>query len=113
MSNRFGCIDNISELIKILPEFRFWIPNTFTPDGNGRNDVFMPVTFGLLHYDCEIFNRFGESIFKSKNPEEGWSGRYKDLDTPQGLYTWKITLKNRATQESETRLGYVVLIRNP
>ncbi|PBQ31766.1 hypothetical protein CNR22_08275 [Sphingobacteriaceae bacterium] len=113
VTNQFGCSDSISDLVKILPEFRFWIPNSFTPDDNGRNDIFMPVTIGALNYDFEIFNRWGQRIFKTTNPEEGWNGSYKGLESPQGIYAWKITLKNVATQKSETHLGHVTLIRNP
>lgn len=111
--NQFGCIDSVSDVVRILPEFRFWIPNSFTPDENGRNDIFKPVTIGALNYEFEIFNRWGQRIYKTSNTEDGWNGSYKGLESPQGIYVWKVTLKNAASQKTEKYLGHVTLIRNP
>lgn len=111
--NTFGCVDSTSDFVKITPEFRFWIPNSFTPDDNARNDVFMPVTIGVINYEFLIFDRWGEKIFKSTSSEEGWNGSYKGLECPQGIYTWKLKFTNVATEKEETHLGCVTLIRNP
>ncbi len=111
VENGYGCIDSVSDIVKILPEFRFWIPNSFTPDDNSRNDLFKAVTIGVRDYTFEIFNRWGERIFKTSNPEDGWNGFYKGYECPQGIYVWKISFKNVVSEETETHLGHVTLIR--
>ena len=112
VTNGFGCTDSISDIVKILPEFRFWIPNSFTPDDNNLNDLFMPSTYGLHHYQFQIFDRWGERIFNTYKTDEGWNGIYKGAACPQGMYVWKINFTNVVTDQMETRLGYVMLLRN-
>lgn len=113
VTNSFGCMDTSYETVKILPEFRFWIPNSFSPDNNGRNDVFMPITFGLTNYSFEIFSRWGQLIFKTNNVEEGWNGTYKNTESPQGIYVWKASYRNPVTDQYEQKAGHVTLLRNP
>lgn len=111
VENGFGCVDTLSDLVKILPEFRFWIPNSFTPDDNARNDVFKPIMIGTREYTFEVFNRWGERIFKTSDTEEGWSGFYRGYECPQGIYVWKISFQNVVSEQRETHLGHVTLIR--
>lgn len=111
--NSFGCSDTVSDIVRILPEFRFWIPNSFTPDDNSRNDVFKPVTIGISQYEFQVFNRWGQRIFKTNTVDEGWNGTYKELECPQGIYVWKISFKNVLSEETELHLGHVMLLRNP
>jgi gliding motility-associated-like protein len=113
LENQYGCLDTLSSLVKILPDFYFWIPNSFTPDGNGLNDVFMPLTLGTLNYEFEIYNRWGARIFRTENTKEGWNGSFKNEACEQGVYTWRITYKNILTGRSEQRIGNVNLFRNP
>ena len=113
VTNGFECSDTLSDFVKILPEFRFWIPNSFTPDANNQNDIFKPSTIGILNYRFELFNRWGQRIYMANNPDEGWDGSYKGLESPQGIYIWKISFKNVVTEETETHVGHVTLIRSP
>ncbi|WP_317899523.1 PKD domain-containing protein [Aurantibacillus circumpalustris] len=113
IKNTFGCSDTMTDVVKILPEFRFWIPNSFTPDDNGQNDVFKPSVIGIQQYQFELFNRWGQRIFLSKNPEDGWNGYYKGLESPQGIYIWKISFKNLVSEKTESHVGHVTLLRNP
>lgn len=113
MVNSFGCMDSTSDIVHILPEFRFWVPNAFTPDDNARNDFFMPITIGVSQYHLEIFNRWGQRIFQTTDPETGWNGTYKGTESPQGIYIWKVSFKNLASDKTEEHLGHVTLIRNP
>lgn len=111
--NGFGCVDSTSQIVRVLPEFRYWIPNCFSPDENGLNDFFMPVTIGVSNYEFMIFNRWGQNIFKSTTPEEGWNGKYEELECPQGIYIWKLSFKNIVSDKTEVHLGNVTLLRNP
>ncbi len=78
-------------------------PNAFSPgseakdgwrqDGDVSNDVFLPVYRGVDEYKLEIFNRWGEKIFESKNPDFGWNGYVNGKLAPQDVYVWKVTGK--------------------
>jgi gliding motility-associated-like protein len=99
-------------LVKVLPEFRFWIPNAFTPGNkDGLNDVFKPIAIGVEDYTFLIFNRWGEQIYKTNDPESGWNGTYKGKPCTDDVYIWKCEFKNIVSQENESHVGHVTLVR--
>lgn len=112
VNNKYGCYDTLPQIVKILPEFRFWIPNCFTPDGNLLNDNFMPIAIGIINYEFDIFDRWGEKIFSTKNPKQGWNGNYKGKECKQEVYVWRITFKNIVTEKNEVHYGHVTLLKN-
>ena len=72
-----GCTDTASTIISLTEELIYYIPNAFTPDGLGVNNVFKPEVFsGIDIYDfrLQIFNRWGEIIFESFDPLGSWDG---------------------------------------
>jgi gliding motility-associated-like protein len=98
--NQFGCSDTAHDQIKVVSDIQY--PNAFTPNthgGNGgsfrtddySNDVFFPYTAyeGVTGYDLQIFNRWGELIFESKNVLQGWDGYFKGKLCQQDVYVWK------------------------
>src|ERR1041384_3504677 len=74
VENQQGCRDTMIKYIKIESDFSIYVPNAFTPNGDGLNDVFLPVTRGVKKYSLELFNRWGERIFFSREPMIGWDG---------------------------------------
>ncbi|HNW97406.1 MAG TPA: gliding motility-associated C-terminal domain-containing protein [Bacteroidales bacterium] len=96
--SQFGCIDSISKTIIVNPEFTFFVPNTFTPNGDGVNDYFYPVGegFDLNNYEMDIYDRWGEIVFKTNNYYEYWDGKKmgKSDVAPQGVYSWIVELKD-------------------
>ncbi len=112
VTNKYGCSDHIKKEIKILPEFRFWAPNAFTPDENLLNDYFMPIAIGVTDYQFDVFSRWGELIYSTKNPQEGWNGSYKGKGCEQGIYAWQVTFKNLVSFNNEVHNGHVLLLRN-
>ena len=109
-----GCIDTAMTSIYIKDDLIFYIPNTFTPDGNKYNQTFQPVFstgFDPYNYTLIIFNRWGELIFESHNSEIGWDGTYGDELMQDGTYTWKITYVIKETQETKEIIGHVNIIR--
>lgn len=93
----------------------FYVPNAFTPNGDGDNDHFAPVINDITNYTFQIFSRWGELIFSSSEPSEGWDGRTPNgTDVGVGVYVWEL----QYTQITETgeaqdfaRRGMVNLIR--
>ncbi len=112
IKNRFDCENQITKDVKILPEFRFWVPNTFTPDDNGLNDVFMPITVGVLDYSFELFDRWGEKIFSTNDPMVGWDGKRKGKKCKQDVYVWKISFKNEVDLRYYHKTGHVLLLND-
>ena len=85
------CKDTLSQIVHIRSEIAFFIPNSFTPNGDGINDVFVPKGFGISddNYSLMIFNRWGELVFESHTKESGWDGSLNGDPLPMGIYVWR------------------------
>lgn len=115
-STSMGCIDSNS--ISIAPQRGgiYYIPNSFTPDGDGYNQVFKPQFtsgFDPWNYNLVIYNRWGEAIFESNNLEVGWDGTYglSGINVAAGSYTYKINIKVPQNDLKMTITGHINLIR--
>lgn len=109
VKNSYGCSDTVVKAVRIEYDFAFYIPNAFTPNGDGLNDVFMPVTKSIKLYTMQVFNRWGELIFQTSDPYQGWDGSFKGERCAQGVYNWKITLST-LSGEAKTYMGQVSLL---
>lgn len=110
VTSEYGCMDSICRPIKFYSDLLVWVPNTFTPDGDEFNNQFKPVFSKdrmIENYTLMIFNRWGELIFESHNPEIGWDGTYHGEFVKDGTYTWKIDLKDGLKNKSEQFIGHV------
>ncbi len=87
------------------------VPNSFTPDGDGLNDLFVPVyDCDLAAYELLIFDRWGEQIHTSADPLAGWDGRTQGRWAIDGVYVWMLRYRARGEQAVE-RVGHVTLLR--
>ncbi len=114
--NEVGCFDTASIDIHVFEELIFYVPNTFTPNDDEKNQTFYPVlSQGMkrTYMEFYIYNRWGELVFESHDPAYGWDGTYGPdaLDCPIGTYTWKLKLETLQTQEILDFHGHVNLIR--
>jgi gliding motility-associated-like protein len=112
----FGCVDTAIRVIEIKEELLFYVPNTFTPDGDNLNNTFQPVFvngFDPQGYTLYIFNRWGQIVFESHDTNFGWNGRYGvDGDFAQdGTYSWKIEVKDEHSANREMFIGHVNILR--
>jgi gliding motility-associated-like protein len=106
--NPYGCKDSITKTVYIEPLVTFFMPNAFTPNYDNRNDLFRGTGFwyGLKGYHLTIWNRWGEQVFESSDPEEGWNGLKNNAGepAPEGRYLFDlqyITPKGeRVTQQN-------------
>ena len=93
----------------------YWVPNTFTPDGDQYNQTFLPVFYSGIDpyaYDFYVYNRWGELIWENHDFQFGWDGTYNDgMKCPDGTYTWKIRFKLINNDEKQTIHGHINLIR--
>lgn len=112
-TNDEGCSDTICKELEISDEFLLYVPNTFTPDGDGINDFFGPSLLGVSPegYEFLIFNRWGQLIFESNSLNDTWDGTYQGADAPIDTYVWKIKIDQTAESNFEKLTGHVNLIR--
>jgi gliding motility-associated-like protein len=112
-----GCVSNPQNFvvtIELCPNELFYIPNAFTPDGDERNNTFKPIiTSGvdLFNYSFYIYNRWGQVIWESYNPNTGWDGTFNAIMCQDGVYTWKLRFKTPKTDEIKQFIGNFTLIR--
>lgn len=109
-----GCPDTMTQYIDVVPLESFFLPNAFTPNGDGRNDLFKGVgsLFGVKSFQFSIWNRWGELVFETKDPKEGWNGRALNVgrDVPAGVYVYKIHYINPRGKLVDKK-GYATLVR--
>lgn len=114
VSTEFGCTDSTTIGIQVSGDPIYYVPNTFTPDGDQFNNVFNPIFttgFDPTAYNLSIYNRWGELLFESLSHEEGWPGYYGGLKVPAGTYTYTITYFDKKENRLKVLEGHVNLIR--
>ena len=94
------------------PEYRFWIANSFTPNGDGINDKFAPTLMGVKEYDFQIFNRWGQLVFHTTDPKGAWDGRVKQGNpiSHTAVFAYRILLLD-VFGEYHNFHGHVTLLR--
>lgn len=107
-SNDAGCSATDTVTVTVLPEPRFQVPNIFTPNNDDRNDVFKPVFKGdiFTNYSLVVYNRWGNEVFRSTQPTQGWDGG----DAPSDVYVYMLRyelIDGKSGQEK----GEVTLLR--
>ena len=115
VASPFGCVDEACRAVEVVGEVQVYVPSGFTPDNDGINDAFLPSVAPLEQvedYRLEVFNRWGECVFVTTDPEQGWMGGYTSGTHFAGneVYNWVITID---TQLSPPRrmVGQVTAIR--
>ena len=101
-----GCSNAQTVIVKVVKDFI--VPNTFTPNGDGINDYWVIDNLYLYPtHHVQVFNRYGQVVFESKNYTEFWDGKYKGKPLPAGTYYYIIDLDGQRT----TKKGYVTIIK--
>jgi gliding motility-associated-like protein len=114
--NEIGCADTAIQTIRVNEDVVFYVPNSFTPDDDSYNPVFLPVfTSGYdpMDYRLLIYDRWGEIIFESLNAKVGWPGTYGvggEL-VQDGTYVWTIEFKSTIDGSRIKKNGHITLIR--
>lgn len=112
VTNEAGCIASISNPVISYPPFTFYIPNAFTPNGDGINDRFRGIGQGFVTYEMEIFNRWGEMIFFTDNYRNPWGAedRKRMEEMQSGVYVYKIRV-GLPTGDIREFIGRVTLVQ--
>ena len=112
-----GCVSNpeqTSIIIERCPQSLIYIPNSFTPDGDEHNNIWLPVMtsgFDPFDYNVSVINRWGETIFESNDPNQGWDGTYKNRMSDQGIYVFRIRYGLLENDGAKEIYGHINLIR--
>lgn len=112
VANQYQCKDTAYMQVEIGPEFVFYIPNAFSPNGDGINDIFTGKGIGIEKFELWIFDRWGEMIFYSDDITKGWDGKVhgKSGIEKQDVYIWKVKLKDVLGKKHDY-VGHVTLLR--
>ena len=113
-STNTSCSDTAVTWIDFPEEVVYFIPNTFTPNGDEFNNVFKPIfTSGYdpQNYLFTIYDRWGQVVFESKNPTVGWDGTYGDKLLGNDTFVWKLGFKEKVTDNEHHNTGHVNLVK--
>lgn len=109
-----GCQDTTVQIIDIIPKVVYYLPNAFTPNNDTRNDLFFGKGFflGMKNFNMTIWNRWGELIFETGDPNDGWNGRKNNsgADSPQGVYVVIVTYTGPRGEDVQLK-GFATLIK--
>lgn len=109
-----GCKDTTFQIIDVEPKVTYYLPNAFTPNNDDVNDFFLGNGYlvGLTGFEMSIWNRWGEKIFQTKDPTEGWNGRKNNVGvmSPNGVYVCVVHYTGPRGQKIEIK-GFATLIR--
>jgi gliding motility-associated-like protein len=106
--NALGCSNTNTVVVEVIPTL--YIPNSFTPNGDGENDVFRPVFSGFNKMKMSVYNRWGEEIYSYDSLEGGWNGKFKGEACPNGYYAYLLTATDNRGKVIE-KAGSVLLLK--
>jgi gliding motility-associated-like protein len=118
----YGCSDTtiVTSAVHVQKGGQVLIPNAFSPNlagsvgpggsSNGKNDVFLPLTRGVVEFELLVFNRWGELLFESRDPAMGWDGYYNGKLCAQDVYVYRLTAMYESGEKT-VRVGDINLIR--
>jgi len=112
--NEFGCSRTAKEVIRIENDYNLLAPNTFSPDGDGLNETFIPKALEIYPYPftMTIYDRSGKMVFQTTDANRPWDGLYTEdlMPAPAAPYVWVVNLTNEKG-EPETYQGTVLIKR--
>ncbi len=106
-----GCITIDTQLVKVVKNISIYVPNSFTPNKDGLNDVLRPVMYGIkeLNY-FRVYNRWGQLVFETQDPKQGWDGRQRSAPAEMQTVVWMLEAIG-ADGKTYRAKGSTVLIR--
>ena len=108
-----GCIDTIARYMTVTDDFKVYIPNSFTPNGDGLNDLFLVKGSGMKTegFSMEIKDRWGNTVYSSADITAGWDGRVNGLNAELGNYIYRIRAVGMNGEGRKEFVGHVTLMK--
>lgn len=110
ITNSYGCVDSMLKQVYVSPRYMLLIPNAFTPNGDGKNDLFLVQGSGVKEYSISIYNRWGSLIFFTNDITESWDGTVSGQPAGKGIYVYHTYFRDENDEVSE-QTGSINLIR--
>ena len=110
VTNLHGCIDSVWSRVEVEQGTAIYLPNSFTPNDDGSNDIYRPVYYNQRTIKADIFNRWGELVFESQDLLKGWDGYYRGQLSQQDVYVYQCWIRFVDNHETE-RMGDLTLFR--
>ena len=89
-----------------------YFPNAFTPNGDNNNDIFKALFVDdVASYELQVYNRYGQVVFKTNDKSTGWNGKFNTIDQPNGMYVWIAKYSTLSKAELKEVKGTINLIR--
>lgn len=114
VTHEAGCKDSISKELDFRPEITWFMPNAFSPNGDGVNDDFLGkgFLFGASNFKMAIWNRWGELVFETSNPNDKWNGEKRNTGgmSPEGVYVYVVSFVGPRGEVKEYK-GFATLVR--
>jgi gliding motility-associated-like protein len=106
----FGCSDTMMNLVHVYGEFTFFIPNSFTPNGDSKNNTWRGYAMDAEKYHLMVFNRWGELIFETQDQAVEWDATYNGVKVIDDVYIWKCEIVD-GNQEEHMFYGHVTVLK--
>ena len=107
-----GCPDTTINCLRIEPEYTFYIPNAFTPNGDEMNNIFAPKGQNIVDFTMRIFDRWGNMIFNSNSINDGWNGKFQNMGlvVQEDVYVYNIEIKDNLGNIHQY-IGHVTIVK--
>lgn len=102
-------VTSTSNTTEVVPYMSIYIPNSFTPNGDGLNDTFGAYGEAIREFKMQVYNRWGQMIFESNNVNQQWDGTHLGQKVPQGSYVYKVIAKGIVGKQT-TKDGTVNIV---
>ncbi len=89
-TDAFGCTSTDTVTVDVFAAYDLWLPDAFSPNGDGVNDIFYVRGAGIKTLEFVVFDRFGEKVFESNNVNDGWDGMFRGMPMNTGIYAWYV-----------------------
>ena len=111
--NSVGCEAVFCDEVQVEEVLTYYIPNTFTPDGDGHNDLFFIQGMGIdeAFFEFYIFSRNGDLVFETTDLHEGWDGTWFGENVPTDIYAYRFVIKSNDSPERQELMGHITLMR--
>lgn len=114
VTHESGCQDTLTQFIDVVPKVAYFLPNAFTPNFDSINDEFFGKGFfvGMQNFNMTIWNRWGELVFETNDPEEGWNGKRLNQgeQSPNGVYVVVVTYTGPRGEDVELK-GFATIVK--
>jgi gliding motility-associated-like protein len=109
-TDNFGCIASDTVTVEVIEAYSIFVPGSFSPNGDGTNDVLFVRGAGIKELTFVVYDRFGEKVFETTNKNDGWDGTFRGKEMNTGIYVWYVTA-SFYNGTAKTLKGDVSLVR--